>query len=99
MNETVKTLMNQVGNQTFVMLGAKNLCYGENHIQFDFKGCRKYNHIQITYEVAFDTYTVQFHKNNFNKAQFDMLKEFRDVHCGEFSHLIESVTGLATKLF
>lgn len=50
----------QIGNRAFVMMGAKNLLGGENHLQFKVgANGKKVTHVTVTL-TSEDLYTVRF---------------------------------------
>ena len=89
----------QLGNQTFSMLGAKNLVAGKNFgngypfLAFKIQGSRKVNYIKIEYNSGEDMYNIVFQKG------FDLVKRLDRVFFDQLHDLIESYTGLYTTLF
>jgi len=100
MNETLKTLCQQIGmNKLAVMVGASHMVYSNEHnyIAFRFKMNKQYNHCKIQYNAGLDLYTMTFCK----VAKFDIKNEkvIEGLYADMLNTTFESVTGLATKLF
>lgn len=95
-NSIAQTIASQIGRQTFMMLGASELVAFPNGLQFKIKGSKKVNSIFITLEPT-DTYSIQFWKAK--KGSPELVKEETDVYVDNMHSVIESVTGLYTRLF
>ncbi len=95
--EIARTIIAQLGNLTLSMLGAKNLINLGNGLRFDIKGSRKVNKIAITLSPD-DTYTVTFYKFNRRTLDCPTVAEYDDVYVSMLCDLIQSQTGLATRL-
>ena len=89
------TIYNQIGKRTFFMLGAKNIGAGENYLQFQIRGSKKYTHIKIELNGK-DLYDMTFYKCG--KFEIKNQTTFNDVHVEDLHQFIESETGLVTKL-
>lgn len=97
-NTIANTILKQLGgNKIIAMVGAYNLIDLGNGLQFDFKGSRKVNKIQIILNGG-NTYDINFYK--YNRRTFDcpLVNEFTDVYAETLTTLFESVTGLCTSI-
>ena len=90
------TIQQQLGNRTFVMLGAHCLIDHGDALSFKFRGSRAANYVKVTL-AADDTYTVDFKKLGRNYSVKDV-SETAGVYVDSLHALIESTTGLYTSL-
>lgn len=68
MNQTVQTMVEQINQvpdreqlRLFSALGASQMSYGENHVQFKVKGDKGVNTVIVKYDVGSDLYNVEFY--------------------------------------
>jgi hypothetical protein len=106
MNTTTNTETNtlQVANEirrqlggALAMLGAKGLVGGDDFLMFSIQGCPTVNKIKITLEQD-DTYTISFYKLARRALTIAVVAEFDGVCADQLRSLIESTTGLRTRL-
>ena len=95
MSNIAATIQQQLGNQTFAMLGAYNLMDHGDALGFRFRGCRNANHVKIAL-AADDTYTLTFCK----VVKWDVRNEDEvpGVYADSLRAVIEDKTGLYTRL-
>ncbi len=104
MNAVATTILNQLSpskrgtaqNRLAAMIGATNFYSFGNGVQFHFKGCRKWNAVQIELDPG-DTYIMWFWK-------LDPSRGYRDssvdgLHAEDLARLFTEETGLATVLY
>lgn len=95
--QVANEIKRQLGNQALMMLGAKNLTTnGGNNLSFRIKGSRKINHINIKYN-SLDLYDVEFGK--IAKYDYKVVNTVENIYSDMLHEIIESETGLYTKLF
>lgn len=107
MSSVANVIAEQIGNQAFVMMGAKNLLGGENHLQFKIgTNAKKVTHVTVTL-TSDDLYTVRFDKVTkigFNaktgamKGGVKMLQEVEGVEVSQLRDVISAGTGLYLSL-
>lgn len=103
MNAIAQTIVAQLGNQTFAMMGAKNLVFGAKMIQFRIRGAfqrRKDrpapNLVQIHLDEATDTYDVfTYYVRGTTVKQIDSV---RGVYVESLHDVLETATGLFTRM-
>ncbi len=87
MNNTTKTIFNQLGNKALIMMGAKNLAAGKTHISFKIgRNSKSITHITIKINLATDLYEITFHKIRKFK---DNAKKFEGIYADMMHNLIE----------
>jgi hypothetical protein len=77
------------------MLGAKDLAGDKDSLRFRIRGSKAANLIVVRL-AADDTYTVEFYK--LRGMNCPMVKSFEGVYVDSLHRVIESFTGLATRL-
>lgn len=77
------------------MLGASALIAAEDSLQFAIKGSRKVSKIRIVLAPN-DTYVVEFW--NGRGAKLEKVAELHGVHVEQLHDVIESQTGLSTRM-
>ena len=97
----------QIGNGAFVMMGAKNLLGGENHLQWKLgRVANKISHVTVTLDAS-DTYTVRFDKvtrigfsakTGKSTGGVKNVAEVEGVYADMLRKIIESNTGLCLSL-
>lgn len=96
-----KEIYRQLGGHKFaVMTGLTNLVAIDNGIQFNFKGCRKYNKCVIKLN-AMDTYDMFFYrcsKLGYKKEEFTPKYEANMVYDDMLTNIFKEQTGLNTSL-
>lgn len=98
MNEVITEIINQIGRQTFFMLGAKNMVYSnaENSFSFRMRGSKKANYLRIKYNEGTDAYDLHFSKiHGFKELN---VTEFENVYTENLHEIIRDHTKLATHL-
>ncbi len=93
--DVANTIVSQLGQLTLRMLGAKDLVAIENGLQFGIRGSKVANKIVIKLDPS-DTYTVQFW--TVRGAKMAMRAEVSDVYVDSLHTMIETHTGLYTRL-
>jgi hypothetical protein len=98
MSQVAKIIQEQIGGKTFYMLGAKNLMsHGdENALSFRIRGSKAVNYIKISLNGK-DLYDMEFGK--IHGMNYKVKATHNDVYADMMHGLIESETGLYTKLF
>jgi len=97
--QIAKTIISQLGNSTFAMLGAHMLVDLGDGLQFRIKGCRKANYIAIRYDAGADLYNVEIKKiGRAPNYKIVDVADFQGVFVDQLHSLIESNTGLRTRL-
>ena len=91
-------IRDQIGHQTFLMLGAQNLLGSEKGLSFKIRGSRKVSRIRIEL-AADDTYTVTFLKITGRALNVKTIATEEGVYVDSLHRVIESNTGLRTRLF
>jgi hypothetical protein len=94
-NEIARNIVEQLGNGTLAMLGARNLLAGERDLTFKIMGSKKATHIKIAL-AADDTYTVTFMK--VRSLNVTTVAEETMVYVDSLHKTIEAHTGLYTRL-
>jgi hypothetical protein len=100
-------IADQIGNRAFVMMGAKNLLGGENHLQFKIgSNSKKVTHVTVTL-TSDDLYTVRFdrvtkigfsEKTGKTTGGVKVLAEVEAVSVDQLRATIEHHTGLYLSL-
>lgn len=94
--EIGQTIYNQLGNKTLFMVGAKNLTVNEKGAMFKImRNSKKVTHISIELNNK-DLYDIKFY--NCKKFEYKIINTENNVYNNQLSVLIESNTGLSTKL-
>lgn len=95
--QVAETIRDQIGQKAMYMLGAKNVCGGENFLQFRTMKTAKGmgNHIKVELSPA-DTYTVTF--TRIHGMNFKVTAEVENVYADQLNAIIEKNTGLCTSL-
>lgn len=113
--EPYQVIYQQIGKQALYMLGANNFLYSSEDptwLSFRIKGSKKVNYIKIKLEND-DTYTLTFSKIrkvdplkalSMNQEQYyaaanKIVAEVKGVYFDDLHDIIESRTGLYTRLF
>jgi hypothetical protein len=94
-NSIAATLIKQIGNGTFAMLGAGPIVALPNGIQFSIKGCKRGNKLVITL-TPHDLYDVELWK--VRGVKFNKIEDLTGVYVDSLHHVIETLTGLYTRL-
>jgi hypothetical protein len=92
-----QTIIAQLGNLALSMLGANSLVDLGNGLRFKIKGCRKINTVGIELKGD-DTYSVTFEKVTQRGLKRKVVAEFANVYFDQLHAVIESTTGLYTRL-
>lgn len=99
--QIAKTLIEQIGNRSFFMVGAKNLVAHEDGLSFKImRNAKKVTHVDIRL-AADDTYTIEFLNINMRRTKSDPRKVVSRVEGVYFDMLIElfeSETDLAWRM-
>lgn len=93
-----RTIIEQLGNGTLYMLGAKDLLDLGDGLSFRVRGSRRANYVEIRLTPA-DLYDVSIRK--IGRAPSYRVTEVCDakgIYCDQLHELIERETGLATRL-
>ncbi len=90
------TIRDQISGKTLFMLGAKNLLAHEDGFSFRIRGSKAVNYIKITLNGK-DLYDMEFGK--VWGMNYKVKATHNDVYADMMHGLIESETGLYTKLF
>lgn len=91
-----RTIATQLGKGALFMLGAKNLCAGENFLKFRIgANPRKITTIVIALNAS-DLYDLAYYR--IRNATCTMVAESHDVYCDQLHADIEAATGLYTHL-
>ena len=77
------------------MVGARDVGYAADRVRFKFKGCWKWNGVEITLNER-DTYDVQFWKYRSGKVQLGV--KIKDVYADNLRAVFEEETGLDVNL-
>ncbi|MHA1572968.1 MAG: hypothetical protein ACTSX8_03155 [Alphaproteobacteria bacterium] len=94
-----QTLIDQLGNLTFRMLGAKDLLDLGNGLSFRIRGSRTCNYIAIELDTATDTYTVRTAKIGRAPSYKVSNDETQaGVYADMLHTLIESASGLCARM-
>ena len=94
-----QTILEQVGNQAFMMMGTKQLvAKNDRTLRFNVRGTRKCNWIEIEL-TPLDVYTVRFEKYSPSKYTHTTVHTDEMVYCDQLHDIIESFTGLYLTLF
>lgn len=96
--EVARTIVQQLGNEALTLLGANNVLANGPGLQFNIRGCRKINRIQIVLDPS-DTYTLTFAKISQRGLDYKVVATVADVYCDQLHDIIEAQTGLYTTLF
>lgn len=88
----------QLGNQAALLLGARDFVGGNDSLAFSIRGCRQVNKIRIALDPGTDTYTVQFYLVRRRALDLRLVASVDAVHVDSLHRVIESNTGLATRL-
>ena len=102
MNDVIKTIIDQIGgNQTFAMVGAKNISYSnkDNRLTFKFGRAPRCpaNTVVITYNQGTDLYDVAFWVIT-PKKNYQYQELFHGIYADRLRGHFEDVTGLRTSL-
>jgi len=95
-NEVAKTIVQQLGNLALSMMGAYQLVALDDGLQFAIRGSRAVSKIVIKLDAGTDTYTVSFHTGR--GLALKLVSESDGVYVDALHRVIESATGLATRL-
>jgi len=91
-----KTIMEQVGNKAFFMMGAKDFLGSENSLSFRIgRNAKGINRIEITLEPM-DTYKVEF--GTVRNLNYTLKASFNGIYVDQLHSLIEKETGLFLSL-
>ncbi len=91
-----KTIQEQIGHKALYMLGAKNLLDHGDALSFRVRGSKAVNYIKITLNGK-DLYDMEFGK--IWGMNYKVKATHNDSYADMMHDLIESETGLYTKLF
>lgn len=89
-------ILQQLGRPALVMLGAKDFLHAETALTFRVRGSKAVSHIRIELDRGSDTYKVTFSK--VRGLHVKEVASLENVHSDSLHRLIESHTGLYTKL-
>lgn len=98
-----QTILDQLGRETLVMIGAKNLLAGERHVQMKLgRNAKRVTHLTVTLEDD-DTYTMKFDRVPTTRqlirgAEIKTLAEISFLYFDQLRPVIERHTGLYTSL-
>jgi len=90
-----RTIVDQIGNHAFVMMGAVNLVSDERSLTFKVRGSRLATHVKVELDPS-DTYTVTFYK--IRKFDVREVGSVGMVYADALRLVIASGTGLALSL-
>lgn len=94
--EVAKTIVAQIGNMAFTMMGAKNLMGDEKGLTFRVgRNPKSVTHVIVKLEPD-DTYTVKTVRVRGHKLT--ELAELEMVYCDNLRNVIGDMTGLAVQL-
>jgi hypothetical protein len=94
---TAQIIQEQIGHKAFYMLGAKNLLNHGDALSFRIRGSKAVNYIKITLDSGADLYNMEFGK--VWGHNYKVKATHNGVYADMMHNLIESETGLYTKLF
>lgn len=103
MNTVASIILDQIGHGALVMIGAKNILYGDNHVQMKIgRNAKSVTHITVTLKED-DTYTTTFTrvpslKQLIRGQSVKTLAEVDGVYFDQLRPVIEKHTGLYTSL-
>lgn len=94
-----QTIAEQIGNRAFVMMGAKNILGGDDHLQFKIgQNGKGVTHVTVTL-ASDDTYTVKFTRvGRAPSYKITDLAEVSGVYVDSLKKTIEANTGLYLSL-
>ncbi len=97
--DIAKTIIEQIGNHAFFMVGAKNLVAHEDGLSFKImRNSKRVTHIDIRLADD-DTYTVEFVNFNVRRAeQRKIVSRFEGVYADMLIELFEAQTGLVWRM-
>ncbi len=91
-----RTIAQQLGRETLVMLGARNLVGNENSLTFKIAlNAKRVTHIKITL-TPMDVYTVEFIRIRMHNVT--ILETVENVYVDMLHEVIEKGTGLYTHI-
>jgi hypothetical protein len=96
MSEVANTIRDQIGHKAMYMLGAKNLGTNGDDLSFRIRGSKAVNYIKVKLNGK-DLYDMEFGK--VWGHNYKVVATHNDVYADMMHDLIESETGLYTKLF
>lgn len=88
------TIVEQIGNRAFFMMGTRSRARSGNSLSFDVRGS-KYNYVKVTLEPS-DTYTVE--AMYYRHGRLVRHEERVFVYAESLNAVIESLTGLRLSL-
>jgi len=89
------TIRDQIGRPALFMLGAKNLMAHQSSLSFRIRGSSKVNYVKVTLNGN-DLYDMEFGK--VWGHNYTIKAEAKDVYADQLHDLIETNTGLYTRL-
>jgi hypothetical protein len=92
------TIRAQLGNVATLLLGARDFVGADDSLAFSIKGCHRVNKVRIILDRGTDTYTVQFYLVRRRALDLKLVASVEAVHSDTLHRVIESNTGLATRL-
>jgi uncharacterized protein YwlG (UPF0340 family) len=95
-NETAKTIIQQLGGLTLLrlLLGTRKVLFNDKGIDFDIQGCAKINRVHIEYDAGMDLYKMKFFRVPASKAPLNLVAQYEEVYADQLCDMIESETGL-----
>jgi len=94
-----REILNQMGGtkRLALMVGGNNFAGGHDHVQFKFKGSRKFNTCHIKLDAS-DAYTFSLYQYRPKKMEMVKKYELSGVYNDMLIELFESETGLYLSL-
>jgi hypothetical protein len=91
-----QTIAQQLGHKTLFMIGAKNLIAGKDYLQMRLgRNSGNWNSLKIALN-GLDLYDMTFYK--IRKLSVTKKKTIDNIYCDQLHDIIETETGLRTKL-
>jgi hypothetical protein len=99
MRHEIKEMINQLGVQAFLLLGAEDKIYSNKDCSLEFKiqGSPTFKHIKMIYDVANDWYKLVF--TDYSDFEITNQVEVDMVFAEDIHDIIEDKTKLYTTLF
>ena len=95
MNEISKTIYNQIGNQAFKMMGAKNIGYDKDSLSWKVgRNSKGITHIKVVLNLM-DLYEITFFKIRGTSRKENLID---NVYADQLHKIIETNTGLYLSL-
>jgi len=100
--QVAQTILNQIGKQALMMIGAKQFVADRDSVRFRIgRNCKGWNMIQIHLNYADDLYRVSFFRIR-SKNGVPMIAQTHTefgIYFDQLHEVIERNTGMYTKLF